>query len=634
MDQQFIKQKIEQVGPILKEDGQTSLFTAQKPLEQQLQSPVNTNQLNKEEFEKALFDRMQTRETFKSTEINEVSSKLSDLSKKITKVDKELSITSKSISEKCRLLLKDTASAIKITSNSIHSNNLTNSRFLDARQALLDATKVVESVSEKIEEGKTQHATIEELCENIIHGVGFTYSKMYKNVVDAAKNYMKLDKTQRLDSAEYSLLVDAVNTYVESRSKGGSKKKYFWSSGAKRMEWMKNLQGALKEQNTLEESTEEERLQKFSKKVLEEDNQIENIKTLELKINARVEALAKVPHPEWIVQEKYMHQKNDCMYEIIKIYITDRMLEPDYVRAHKEEFYHYIQVINDVRSIFHGFDDVTRKKWTKETGSSFPGKAMRSLKHYDKLEEYVNSCLAFKDDEAKEIRKMVDTWKANEKYIKAANRLLEFNLDRDICYERILRIFPLEKYAHSLVKEVPRFRSVVTPWKVNEKGEPASDKDMAIYKDNLRLFSTMFEGTIAEYIYVVDKKYKDFLANTSVADENIENVDYVAEHAVELEAESKFRINYENLMKARLEVNFAEAESFAKKYYNSTIAEDIKKIECVTAPKGYLIDHMLNYDIGNQEVSFLEFDKEKIDSNKTDYQMIYNEALKQLQNKL
>ena len=605
MDQQLIKQKIDQVGPILQEEQETNLFTEQKPLEQQLQSPVNTNQLNKEEFEKALFERMKTRESFQSKEITEVSNKLGELSKKITKVDKELSFTSKSVSERCRQLLKDTASAIKVTYNSFHSNKLTNSRFLDAKLAVHDATKVVEQVSEKVEEDKKQHATIEELCENIIHGVGFTYSKMYKNVVDAAKNYMKLDTTQRLESAEYSQLVNAVNTYVESRSKGGTKKKYFWSSGAKRMEWMKNLQGVLKK-NDYEVSTEEERLKLYSEEITKEESQIEDVKTLDLKINTRVEALAKIPHPEWIKENEFKHQKNDCMYEIMKLYITDEKLKPDYVRSHKEEFDHYIKVINDVKSILGGYNSKTIQKIEKETGSNFMKKSFDVFNYYKELESYVKCCQDNKDEEATVIKEKIVTWKRKEEYREYADKFLDFELNRDTCFERILKIFPLEKYEHAVAEEVLRFRTLVKTWQINDNGEPASDKDMAIYKENLRLFSSLFEGSLAEYIHVVDEKYKNYLAGDLLFDERLMDHDYVIKHCVELHEINQIYLNYQNLMAGRREIKLEEAKDFAKKHFNSRVEEEIDKIgETATVVGGY-VENIVEHEMGSQYMGYRE----------------------------
>lgn len=254
-------------------------------------------------------------------------------------------------------------------------------------------------------------------------------------------------------------------------------------------------------------------------------------------------------------------------------------------------------------------------------------KSFDVFKYYKELESYVKCCQDNKDQEAAVIKEKLVTWKHKE-YNDFANKFLDYELARDTCFERILKIFPLEKYEHAVAEEVLRFRTSVKPWQINDNGEPASDKDMAIYKENLRLFSSLFEGSLAEYIYVVDEKYKNFLASDLLMDERILDHDYVIKHCVELTEINQSYLNYQDLMAGRREMTVEEAKAFAKKYFNSRVKEGIDKIDNIATVVGGYVEDIINHEMGSQYKGYEEVGANNLEFLRNVYKMQFEEIFK------
>ncbi len=418
---------------------------------------------------------------------------------------------------RCQELLNNTKNAIKLSLSQLSAGQLNDIQKKEIDRLLEKGSLINSYVGYKVamintyeshseDEIKNRNIEINNLCTQLLSYSSWGNSTYFKNVVKAIKDFQKLPVEEKTAAATDALYA-ALNTYIQIRSKGKTKKNYKWPSGAKRVKLAESLQKALKSNYIIGNDM-------FSTKVQASADEIKklSIDKIQANINERANKMATALHPEFYRDDKLA---KELYGEFCHLIITKDMLARDYVMGHKKKFQHYINLINTCKENLDADKDTYDKR--SEAYKIYRNQAQLLFKQYQALEDYVKLCINDKisDDEVAHAFYDIQSWTHMPENMSTAIAYFDYHMEQKKCYGIILDdINKLAKdKTNNLTKkeissDVNRFSALIKPWKINEAGAPASDKDMAIYKENLRLFSSMFFSDETEFLVALKETFE------------------------------------------------------------------------------------------------------------------------------
>ncbi len=443
---------------------------------------------------------------------------------------------------RCNELLSNTKEAIKRSLSQLSVTNSDNKQFVNAQRVLLEGYNIQPGVKVALDK-ITIAENINELCGNLLCHSLPGNSTYFKNVIKAIKNFQKLPAGAKTTEA-IDALYAALNTYITIRSKSGKKTRFKSPVGAKRIKYAKELKAALEAKYYINIDDYTPTLQESGKiiETLSMDKIQENI-------NSRVDQMVSIQHPDIFKDEALAKERYN---DICHLIITKKMLEPDFVKSHKENFQNYIAIIKKTKDYL--TDDKETYKTFSNAYTKYRDHAQLLHNNYKYLENYVRLCNdnTATEDALSKARKQIKSWKHNPEYLSTAIAYYDYYMEQSKCYEIIQADIDWIK-ANLNVKttihpqaDVSRFAGIVKPWKINKNGLPASDRDMTIYKENLRLFSSMYFGDDKEFYVAVKEKFEQLF--TECALEENDMIDSSWKDNWQIKVKSFLWLNIQNIL--------------------------------------------------------------------------------------
>ncbi len=569
---------------------------------------------------------------------NEENKNLEDKNKK--KKDNSLIKDGSTITTiRCHELLNNTKDAIKLSLLQISPEQINKKNWDDAfslytnisvtEQDMKDRLNKITTLENRSEnEINNAEGNINNLCSQLLSYSSWGNSTYFKNVIKAIKNFQKLPAKAKTADATDTLYA-ALNTYIQIRSKSRTKKNYKWPSGAKRVDLADRLKAAL-ESNYIISNT------MFTADVQASANEIKklSIGKIQESITNRVNQMAINKHPDIINEERAAKDRYGEIYHLI---ITKDMLKPSYVRSHIKEFEKYIKLINKCN------EDLTEDN---QYASSSPiyklyyDQAAMLYRKYKGLEEYVKLCKdknSTKED-LDDTLSAIQAWNGDPKYIGSAKAYYNHLEEQIKCKSIILDNFKnikKDQLKQISSDEEDRFQALIKPWKTKDDGTPATDEDMKIYKENLRLFSTMYLGNSDEYLITAKEFIESFLTNYCFQDKDMNKKSWGKNWQMKIK--SYMWINIQNILTARKDKDFISEFS----QFFPELADKLRDFQTVSTPLFTAFDLFFYFKVGaifsggsfNNYETVAQYPDEGTEANVENLYRTAQQAYKQLQKK-
>ncbi len=526
---------------------------------------------------------------------NEENKNLEDKNKK--KKDNSLIKDGSTITTiRCHELLNNTKDAIKLCLSQISPEQINEKNWKEAISLSTNGSIIQLDMADRLnkittlenrseDEINNAEGSINDLCSQLLSYSSWGNSTYFKNVIKAIKNFQKLPAKAKTADATDTLYA-ALNTYIQIRSKSGKKKNYKWPSGAKRVELADKLKDALESNYIISNKM-------FTADVQASADEIKklSIDKIQTNINERVNKMAGNTHPDIINEERAAKSKYGEIYHLI---ITKDMLKPSYVRSHIKEFEKYIKLINKCNK------DLTEDNQYASSSKIYKlyyDQADLLCGKYKGLKDYVALC---KDENSTEndlysALSKIQGWNGDPKYLDSAKTYYNHLEEQIKCQSIILDNFKnIEKdKLKQISSDQDRFQALIKPWKTKDDGTPATDKDMEIYKENLRLFSTMYLGNSDEYLITAKEFIESFLTNYCFQDKDMNQKSWGKNWQMQIKA--LMWINIQNILTARVDKDFIL--EFSQMF--PELADKLRDFQTVSAPLSSAFDTFFKYKVGN-----------------------------------
>ncbi len=497
---------------------------------------------------------------------------------------------------RCHELLNNTKNAIKLCLSQISPEQINEKNWKEAislstngsiiQLDMTDRLKKITTLENRSEdEINNAEGTINNLCSQLLSYSSWGNSTYFKNVIKAIKNFQKLPAKAKTADATDTLYA-ALNTYIQIRSKSGKKKNYKWPSGAKRVELADKLKEALESNYIISNKM-------FTADVQASADEIKklSIDKIQTNINERVNKMAGNTHPDIIEEERAAKDRYGEIYHLI---ITKDMLKPSYVRSHIEEFQKYIRLINKCKE---DLDADTQYQSSSKLYQLYFDQAKILYGKYKYLENYVELCNDKNStaDDLTDARSAIQAWDGDPKYIDSAKTYYNYLEEQIKCQSIILDNFKnIEKDPlKQISSDEDRFQALIKPWKTNKDGTPATDEDMKIYKENLRLFSTMYLGNSDEYLIAAKEFIESFLTNYCFQDKDMNKKSWGKNWQMKIK--SLIWINIQNILTARKDKDFIS--EFSQMF--PELADKLRDFQTVSAPLSSAFELFFHYKVGD-----------------------------------
>lgn len=453
---------------------------------------------------------------------------------------------------RCHELLSNTQDAIKRSLTQLSEGQIDESKWKTAQRLLLEGEQIqtdvkteldrLTNIENKSSEEKTAGSqSVNDLCTQLLSHSSLGNSSYFKRVIKAIKAFQKLPAEEKTAEAT-DTLYNALDTYIESRSKGGKKTSFKLSAGAKRMDLAKKLRDSLEATYYISSKT-------FADTIQESGNVIKelSIDKISENITKRVDKIASIPHPE--IYESI--QRSTSRYEeMTKLIINKEMLKPEYVRSHKADFQKYINLIKITKKYL----DEDKSNISNKFGRHMQQKANNLILNYSGLEEYVELCNKNADENTLlKARSKISSFKGDPKNLKTAKTYAARHNEKVICQTIIIEAVKNMGPLNDLTADFDRAQILIEPWKINEKGEPATEEDMKIYKENLRYFSTALIGNKAEYLVAAKELFEKMITKDFFRKKDMDKSTW--ESSYQLQERSVKWMSAENILKPWSKVN-------------------------------------------------------------------------------
>ncbi len=526
---------------------------------------------------------------------NEENKNLEDKNKK--KKDNSLIKDGSTITTiRCHELLNNTKDAIKLSLLQISPEQINKKNWDDAfslytnisvtEQDMKDRLNKITTLENRSEnEINNAEGNINNLCSQLLSYSSWGNSTYFKNVIKAIKNFQKLPAKAKTADATDTLYA-ALNTYIQIRSKRGRKKNYKWPSGAKRVELADKLKEALESNYIISNKM-------FTADVQASANEIKklSIDKIQTNINERVNKMAGNTHPDIIEEEKAAKSKYGEIYHLI---ITKNMLEPSYVRSHIDKFKHYIELIKQCKKDL--LED-NQYESSSKIYKLYYDQANLLCGKYNGLEDYVKLCnnKNSTENELYSAQFAIQGWNGDPKYLDSAKAYYNHLEEQIKCQSIILDNFKnIEKdKLKQISSDQDRFQALIKPWKTKDDGTPATDEDMKIYKENIRLFYTMYLGNSDEYLITAKEFIESFLTNYCFQDKDMNKKSWGKNWQMQIK--SLMWINIQNILTARGDKDFIL--EFSQMF--PELADKLRDFQTVSAPLSSAFDTFFKYKVGN-----------------------------------
>ncbi len=526
---------------------------------------------------------------------NEENKNLEDKNKK--KKDNSLIKDGSTITTiRCHELLNNTKDAIKLCLSQISPEQINEKNWKEAISLSTNGSIIQLDMADRLnkittlenrseDEINNAEGSINDLCSQLLSYSSWGNSTYFKNVIKAIKNFQKLPAKAKTADATDTLYA-ALNTYIQIRSKSGKKKNYKWPSGAKRVELADKLKDALESNYIISNKM-------FTADVQASADEIKklSIGKIQESITNRVNQMAINKHPDIINEERAAKDRYGEIYHLI---ITKDMLKPSYVRSHIKEFEKYIKLINKCNK------DLTEDNQYASSSKIYKlyyDQADLLCGKYKGLKDYVALC---KDENSTEndlysALSKIQGWNGDPKYLDSAKTYYNHLEEQIKCQSIILDNFKnIEKdKLKQISSDQDRFQALIKPWKTKDDGTPATDKDMEIYKENLRLFSTMYLGNSDEYLITAKEFIESFLTNYCFQDKDMNQKSWGKNWQMQIKA--LMWINIQNILTARVDKDFIL--EFSQMF--PELADKLRDFQTVSAPLSSAFDTFFKYKVGN-----------------------------------
>ncbi len=497
---------------------------------------------------------------------------------------------------RCHELLNNTKDAIKLCLSQISPEQINEKNWKEAISLSTNGSIIQLDMADRLnkittlenrseDEINNAEGSINDLCSQLLSYSSWGNSTYFKNVIKAIKNFQKLPAKAKTADATDTLYA-ALNTYIQIRSKSGKKKNYKWPSGAKRVELADKLKDALESNYIISNKM-------FTADVQASADEIKklSIDKIQTNINERVNKMAGNTHPDIIKEEATAKSKYGEIYHLI---ITKNMLEPSYVRSHIKQFKHYIELINKCK------EDLNADKQYESSSKIYKlyyDQANLLCGKYKDLEYYVKLCnnKNSTENELYLALSAIQAWNGDPNYIDSAKAYYNHLEEQIKCQSIILDNFKnIEKdKLKQISSDQDRFQALIKPWKTKDDGTPATDKDMEIYKENLRLFSTMYLGNSDEYLITAKEFIESFLTNYCFQDKDMNKKSWGKNWQMQIK--SLMWINIQNILTARVDKDFIS--EFSQMF--PELADKLRDFQTVSAPLSSAFDTFFKYKVGN-----------------------------------
>lgn len=517
---------------------------------------------------------------------------------------------------RCHELLSNTKSAIKSYLTQLSQGQFNKRQWKDAQRLLKEGSKVETDVKSELarltfmenksaEEKASGNQNINDLCAQLLRHSSIGNSSYFKRIIKAIKKFQELPAGEKTAEAT-DALYDALNTYIDIRSEGGTKTRFKMPAGAERLKLAQQLKASLVSTYYISSKS-------FADTVQESGTVIKelSIDKVSENITKRVDQIAGISLPEvydsiQIASSRYEEMANLTIYKY--------MLKPKYVRSHKADFQKYINLINTTKKYLE--EDESNPNETDLFARYIRGEARSRVSNYKNLENYVKLCLDDNvDDEAlSDARSNIYSFKGDPKNKSASitfgTRHHEKEKCKAIMFAAIRKMGPFNEVS----ADITRFQVLINPWKMNEKGEPATPKDMEIYKENLRYFSTLLLGNKEEYLVAAKEIFerminKDFFTKKDMDKSTWESNPFLEERS------SKW-LNTQNILDAWKNIDLSS--EFSKMF--PELADKISSYSdfatSLNSASSYvfktLVGNQIDGNSFNKEDSKYELDEEDI----------------------